>query len=168
VPTIVIDFALPGFPSLAGQTGTLTMSDINGNVVSSQPLVYQPGGHVELLYPGTVVNADGTIADVPGWNLNAAGLWVRDPSDEFLREGILLTYTVNPTATAFITYPPESANCANPDNPPGQTPPPGAPPAPPSNGLPPTGSDPYTPAIAAGILALGSTLVLVARRRRSV
>ena len=87
VPTIVIDFALPGFPSLAGVTGTLTMSDVNGNVVSTQPLVYQPGGHVELLYPGTTVNPDGSIADVPGWNLTNAGLWVRDPADEFLRDG---------------------------------------------------------------------------------
>jgi hypothetical protein len=123
VPTIVIDFASPGFPSLAGRTGTLTMSDVNGNVVSTQPLVYQPGGHVELLYPGTKVNPDGSIADVPGWILQSNGLWVRDPSDEFLREGILLTYTVNPTATAFVTYPPESSACANPTNPPSGLPP---------------------------------------------
>lgn len=139
VPTIVIDFQ-NALPSLAGVTGTLTMSDVNGNVVSSQPLVYQPGGHVELLYPGTRVNPDGSIADVPGWNLTNAGLWVRDPADEFLREGILLTYTVNPTATSFITYPPESSACANPENPPGVRTPPRTPPpaAPPSGLLPPT------------------------------
>ena len=47
VPTIVIDFASPGFPSLAGQTGTLTMSAVNGGaVLSTQPLVYQPGGQI--------------------------------------------------------------------------------------------------------------------------
>jgi hypothetical protein len=107
------------------------MSDINGNVVSTQPLVYQPNTTVELLYPGTTVNPDGSIADVPGWILQPNGLWVRDPSDEFLREGILLTYTVNPTATALVTYPPESSACANPENPPGV--PPSAPPR-----LPPT------------------------------
>ena len=161
VPTIVIDFALPGFPSLAGQTGTLTMSDINGNVVSAQPLVYTPGGHVELLYPGTTVNPDGTIDDVPGWILTDDGLWIRDPSDEFLREGILLTYTVNPTATAFITYPPESSACANPDGPfpPGPTPPRG--------GLPPAGNEPMIAAIAALVLAAGTTLFAVSRRRPS-
>ena len=87
VPTIRIVFQNT-FPQLAGQTGTLTMADINGNVVSTQSLVYQPGTTVDLLYPGTRVNADGSIADVPGWNLTSAGLWVRDPSDEFLREGI--------------------------------------------------------------------------------
>ena len=49
--------------------------------------------------------------------------------------GLVLTYTVNPTATATVTYPPESAACANPENPPGA--PPAAPPTPPG-GLPPT------------------------------
>ena len=72
VPTIVITFRNQ-FPDLAGQTGTLTMSDVNGNVVSTQPLVYQPGTTVNLLYPGTQVNPDGTIADLPGWNLTNAG-----------------------------------------------------------------------------------------------
>jgi hypothetical protein len=129
VPTIRIEFRNQ-FPELAGRTGTLTMAALDGTVLSTQPLVYAPGTTVDLLYPGTTVNADGTIADVPGWNLNAAGFWVRDPSDEFLRDGIVLTYTVNPTATATVTYPPESSACANPDGPF----PPTAPPA----GLPPT------------------------------
>ena len=117
VPTIVIAFGNT-FPELAGVTGILTMSDVNGNVVSTQPLVYEPGTVVTLLYPGTAVNPDGSIDDVPGWILQDNGLWVRDPSDEFLREGILLSYTLNPTAEAFITYPPESSACANPENPP--------------------------------------------------
>ena len=116
VPFIRINFQNQ-FPQLAGQTGTLTMRDINGNVVSTQPLVYEPGTTVDLLYPGTSVNPDGTIDDVPGWILTDDGFWIRDPSDEFLREGIALDYTVNPTATAFVTYPPESSACANPDGP---------------------------------------------------
>jgi hypothetical protein len=133
VPTIRITF-LNTFPELAGRTGTLTMSALNGGaVVSTQPLVYRPGTTVDILYPGTRVNPDGTIADVPGWNLNSSGLWVRDPSDAFLRDGIALSYTVNPTATALVTYPPESANCSNPENPP-----PGLTPPPPGPGLPST------------------------------
>ena len=135
VPTIEIVFQNL-FPELAGRTGTLTMSDVNGNVVSVQPLVYQPGQTVHILYPGTRVNPDGSIADVPGWNLNADGFWVRDPSDEFLRDGIQLTYTVNPTATAFVTYPPESSTCANPSGP--FPPAPVPPPTTPHGGLPPT------------------------------
>jgi DNA uptake protein ComE-like DNA-binding protein len=134
VPTIRIEFQNT-FPELAGQTGVLTMADVNGNVVSTQPLVYEPNTTVDLLYPGTSVNPDGSIDDVPGWILTDDGLWIRDPSDEFLREGINLTYTVNPTATAFITYPPESSECANPENP--NLPPP-------SNGIvtPPTSPSP--------------------------
>jgi hypothetical protein len=127
VPTIRIVFQNT-FPELAGRTGTLTMAALNGTVVSTQSLVYAPGTTVDLLYPGTRVNADGSIADVPGWNLNSAGFWVRDPSDEFLRDGIVLTYTVNPTATATVTYPPESAACANPDGPFPPGPPPANPP----------------------------------------
>jgi hypothetical protein len=107
---------------------------LGGLLLSSQPLVYAPGTTVDLLYPGTRVNADGTIADVPGWNLNAAGYWVPDPSDASLRDGIVLTYTLNPTATATVTYPPESSACANPDGPF----PPAPAPAPPVAALPPT------------------------------
>ena len=69
------------------------------------------------------MNPDGSIADVPGWILQSNGLWVLDPSDAFLRDGILLTYTLNPTATATVTYPPESSTCANPENPPTAPPP---------------------------------------------
>jgi LPXTG-motif cell wall-anchored protein len=177
VPTIRIVFQNQ-FPSLAGVTGTLTMRDINGNVVSTQPLVYQPGATVDILYPGTRVNADGSIADVPGWNL-VGGFWVRDPSDAFLREGINLTYTVNPTATAFVTYPPESANCANPDGPfpPGtpSTPAPGTPgnstiPGTPTTftSLPSTGISLNTALLAAALAAGGSVLLLISRRPRRV
>jgi hypothetical protein len=127
VPTIRITFG-NALPALAGRVGVLTMASLDGTVVSTQELVYAPGTTVDLLYPGTRVNADGTIADVPGWNLNAAGFWVRDQSDAFLRDGIVLTFTVNPTATTTVTYPPESSACANPDGPF----PPGAPTPPPT------------------------------------
>ena len=116
VPTIEIVFG-NSFPELAGRTGVLTMSDTNGNVVSTQDLVYQPGATVHILYPGTTVNPDGSIADVPGWILNSDGFWVRDDSDAFLRDGIHLHYELNPHADAFVTYPPESSTCANPSGP---------------------------------------------------
>jgi hypothetical protein len=106
------------FPQLAGHTGQLRMTDVNGNIVSTQPLVYQPGTTVDILYPGTQVNPDGSVADVPGWILNSDGFWVLDPSDEILREGIFLTFEVNPTAgPVLVTYPPESSECANPNGP---------------------------------------------------
>jgi len=140
VPTIRITFVTPAqFPSLVGQTGTLTMTSVTGGgVVSVQPLVYQPGATIDILYPGTRVNADGSIADVPGWTLNSSGFWVPDPNDQFLRNGIILTYVLNPTATATVTYPPESATCANPNGPfpPGVTPPPPGTPIAPIPGTP--------------------------------
>ena len=118
VPTIRIEYQNL-FPELAGVIGTLTMQSVaNPNFVSTQPLVYEPGTTVDILYPGTHINPDGSVADVPGWNLNADGFWVPDPTDAFLREGILLTYEVNPTAgPVLVTYPPESSACANPPGP---------------------------------------------------
>jgi hypothetical protein len=140
VPKIIIDFGT--LTELNGRVGTLTMADLNGNVLSVQPLTYQSGTTVELLYPGTAVNPDGSIADVPGWILQPDGFWVEDPSDAFLRDGIVLTYTVNPTATAVVSYPPASAGCNTPTRPPGSPPPrvPGQPTPPVTTvpGLPPT------------------------------
>jgi hypothetical protein len=117
VPTIRITFQNL-FPSLAGRTGTLTMRDVNGEVVNISLIPYQPGTTVDVLYPGTQVNPDGSVANVPGWNLNSDGFWVQDPSDAILRDGIFLTYEVNPTAgPVLVTYPPESSECANPSGP---------------------------------------------------
>ena len=116
VPTIRINFQNT-FPELAGETGTLTMCGCQWQRGIDSAARLPTGTTVDLLYPGTSVNADGSIDDVPGWILTDDGFWIRDPSDEFLRDGINLTYTVNPTATAFVTYPPESSACANPDGP---------------------------------------------------
>jgi hypothetical protein len=168
VPKIIITFG--NLVEFNGHVGTLTMRDLNGNVISVQPLTYQVGTTVELLYPGTAVNPDGSIADVPGWILQPDGFWVEDPSDTFLRDGIDLTYEVNPTATARVTYPPASAGCNTPTRPPAPpgpttTRPPGVPPVP---GLPPTGNEPWTAAVAALTLAAGALLAVVARRRRTM
>jgi hypothetical protein len=134
VPTIVINFG--NLTEFDGHVGTLTMAAVDGTVVSVQPLTYRANTSVDVLYPGTSVNPDGSIADVPGWILQPNGLWVLDPSDAFLRDGIVLTFTVNPTATALVSYPPESSACANPENPPGVVPP--GSPVPPGPGLPTT------------------------------
>jgi hypothetical protein len=130
VPKIRITFG--NLAQFDGQVGTLTMRDVNGNVISVQPLTYQAGTSVDLLYPGTAVNPDGSIDDVPGWILTDDGFWVEDPSDAYLRQGITLTYEVNPSVTTTVTYPPESSGCANPKGPfrPAPVQPPQAPPTP--------------------------------------
>jgi len=164
VPTIRIIFG-NAVPELAGQTGTLTMTAVNGGaVVGTQSLTYIPGATVDILYPGTRVNADGSIADVPGWTLQSNGFWVLDPSDEYLRDGIVLTYVLNPTATATVQYPPESSACADPNGPfpPGATPPT-------SGQLPSTGGEIGDIVLLAGLtMVLGTGAVLGARRRRAV
>jgi hypothetical protein len=132
VPKIRITFG--NVAALNGRVGTLVMTDVNGNVISTQSLTYQAGTSVDLLYPGTSVNPDGSIDDVPGWILTDDGFWIEDPSDQYLRQGITLTYTVNPTAVATVTYPPESSGCANPKGPFAPVPQPTAP----KGGLPPT------------------------------
>jgi len=162
VPTIRITFG-NALPDLAGQTGALTMTAVNGGaVVGEQALVYAPGTTVDILYPGTQVNADGSIADVPGWTLQSNGLWVLDPSDEYLRDGIVLTYVLNPTATATVQYPPESSACADPDGPfaPGVTPPA-------AGQLPRTGNEIGDWLITAIVLTLGGAAVVLFTRRKT-
>lgn len=167
VPTIRIVF-LNARPDLAGRTGTLTLADLAGNVQSTQPLVYQPGSTVDVLYPGTRVNADGSIADVPGWNLTAEGLWARDSTDAYLRDGIRVTYEVNPTATAVVTYPPESSACFVPTNPtqPG-TPISTVPSSPPPSHIAFTGSDTMVMVMAALALILVGLVLYRIRRARA-
>lgn len=132
VPVIVITFANT-FPELAGDVGTLTITALaDDSFVGEEEVVYQPGETVEILYPGAEVDDEGNIIDLPGWTLQDNGLWVIDESDAFLREGLLLEYSVGEeVASAEVTYPPESSLCANPpENPPTTTTTvPGTPPA---------------------------------------
>lgn len=120
VPVILITFANT-FPELAGDVGLLEIFALSDDsFVGDVEIIYEPNTTVEVIYPGAEVDAAGNIIDLPGWNLNANGLWVLDESDAFLREGLHLEYTVNPTATADVTYPPASSLCADPP-PPGPT-----------------------------------------------
>lgn len=180
VPVILITFANT-FPELAGDTGELTITALaDDSVIDVIDVVYAPGETIEILYPGAEVDDEGNIIDLPGWTLQDNGLWVIDESDAFLREGLLLTYNLGEeTATAEVTYPPESSLCANPpENPPVTTPttdtpntlddvvtplspPVGAPPG----SLPQTGSFSWPLTLAGvGCLASGS-LLLIARRK---
>lgn len=144
VPVIRIFFG--NLVELNGRVGTLTIADINGVFVSSQPLTYQANTTTDVLFPGATRDpVTGEATDWPGWRLNELGLWVEDDSDAILRQGVNLTYAVNPTASVFVTYPPASSACANPKNPPvtpptGSTPPgtPRTPGTPPGGPLPPT------------------------------
>jgi len=193
VPFINITFGTR--TDLNGRTGSLAFFDLNNILIETRPLTYQAGTTVQILYPGATVDAQGNPTDWPGW-MFTGGFWVPDPSDAAWRDGLRLVFTLNgETATANVTYPPETATCsANP--PPGPvpsgvttttttlpaggttttlpgavtTPPvPGAPtPAPGPSVLPTTGSDAGgVAAMAVLIAAAGSALLLITRRRRT-
>jgi LPXTG-motif cell wall-anchored protein len=68
-----------------------------------------------LLWPGAAVDANGNATDWPGWKLAEDGAtWVTDDSDAFVRDGLSIEFTVNPTATATVAYPEATAACASP------------------------------------------------------
>lgn len=94
-------------------TATLTFRDFFGDetVHENVPL----SGTV--IYPGASENPQ----DWPGWMLNDDGLWVEDPSDAHLRDGLLVIVDVNPTAMTRVEYPPATAACNSPENPPSST-----------------------------------------------
>ena len=56
----------------------------------------------------------GEATDWPGWMQNAFGFWIEDPSDALWRQGLTLVVSVNPTASASVSYPPASSACASP------------------------------------------------------
>ncbi|MEJ2401523.1 MAG: hypothetical protein P8Y52_09040, partial [Xanthomonadales bacterium] len=48
----------------------------------------------------------------PGWDF-VDGEWVEDPTDERVPT-ILVEFEVNPTTSAIVAYPPQTANCVPP------------------------------------------------------
>jgi hypothetical protein len=100
---------------LNGRVGTLTFIDLNGKVIDVRPITYEAGGTHTELYPGASVDpVTGEATDWPGWMQNAFGFWIEDPSDALWRQGLTLVVSVNPTASASVSYPPASSACASP------------------------------------------------------
>jgi hypothetical protein len=103
---------------------TLTIKDRNGNVLDTVVVDSFTGS---IIWPGATVDANGNATDWPGWKRADDGeSWIPDPSDSFVREGLVIEVSVNATATttvsatATVSYPPTTSPCANP---PGGTPP---------------------------------------------
>ena len=101
------------------------------------------------------MDANGEPIDWPGWVLNSSGFWVPDPTDAAWRDGLTLVAEINgETATASVTYPPETATCsANaPEQPvpttastvPGGSTPPPSTPSPSTPQVRPAGTDPHS------------------------
>lgn len=87
----------------------ITFLDPSGNVVATytnQPLTGQ------ILWPGAVVDINGNGLDWPGW-VYANGAWSQE-TDGF--EGLLpqatIVFSVNPTDTVIVGYPPANPFCS--------------------------------------------------------
>ncbi|QTN38518.1 tandem-95 repeat protein [Cryomorphaceae bacterium] len=96
------NFASPGLV-------TVTFVDAQGGTIASY--VDQPMQDT-LLWPGMVVDANGNPTDWPGW-VYTNGTWVQT-SDGFedTRPVATILFTVNPTDTLFVSYPPATPACA--------------------------------------------------------
>jgi LPXTG-motif cell wall-anchored protein len=91
---------------------TLVIKAKDGTVIDTREVSSLSG---QFIWPGAAVDSAGNAIDWPGWKLADDGVsWIPDPSDAFLREGLTIEVTVNPTATATVSYPPATSACANP------------------------------------------------------
>jgi LPXTG-motif cell wall-anchored protein len=91
---------------------TLVIRDRNGNAVRTQTVNSLSGS---IIWPGAAVDGSGNGTDWPGWKRADDGVsFTPDPSDAILREGLSIEVTINPTATATVSYPAATTPCANP------------------------------------------------------
>lgn len=104
----VLDYAVEAVGT-TDDTVTITWVNPGGEdlVQSGLPL----SGRV--YWPGTVI-MDGVVVDWPGWVQAADGSWTRHDSYDFTRPQVQVVLEVNPQASTVVSYPPESAACANP------------------------------------------------------
>jgi uncharacterized repeat protein (TIGR01451 family) len=108
-PYIQYDITPLGFTPSG--TAKLTFYDLDGNLVESVTVTQLSG---RVLFPGAEVDAEGNAVDWPGWKFEN-GLWVADPSDARLRDGLKVVVEVNPTAQGTVAYPPVDSPCADPE-----------------------------------------------------
>jgi LPXTG-motif cell wall-anchored protein len=93
---------------------TLVIRAANGTLIDTLQVSSLSGS---FIWPGASTDAAGNATDWPGWKRADDGVsWIPDPSDAFLREGLTIEVTVNPTvtATATVSYPPVTSPCAGP------------------------------------------------------
>lgn len=104
----VLDYAVE---AIGTSNGTVTITWVNPGgedlVQSGLPL----SGRV--FWPGTVI-MNGVVVDWPGWVQAPDGTWTRHDAYDFTRPEVQVVFEVNPQATTVVSYPPESAACANP------------------------------------------------------
>lgn len=101
-----------GFTPVDG-SATLVIRAANGTVIDTRQVTSLSG---QFIWPGASVDSAGNATDWPGWKRADDGVsWIPDPTDAVLREGLTIEVTVDSTtATATVSYPPDTSPCANP------------------------------------------------------
>jgi LPXTG-motif cell wall-anchored protein len=152
-----------GFTPVDG-SATLVIRAANGTLVDTVQVTSLSG---QILWPGAQVDSAGNATDWPGWRRADDGVsWIPDPSDAFLREGLVIEVTVNPTATATVSYPPATSVCANPPTDDEEERP--CQPGDPGCALPSTGGGPGNLVlVGAAALLVGLLMFTTSRRRRT-
>lgn len=110
-----IEVTLGGDADFNGRAATISFVDVHGTTVATHAITFNVGDTVRFIYPGATVDADGNPTDWPGWKYSN-GQWVPDSTDAYLRQGLTVVLTVNPTDTASVHYPGVSAGCNLPEN----------------------------------------------------
>lgn len=88
-------------------TATLVWGDPNGTHVTMSDLPLSG----TVLWPGTVLDASGTVTDWPGWTQLPDGSWQQGDQWSWVRPTVPLTFQVNPTASVTATYPGVGTGC---------------------------------------------------------
>ncbi|WP_433835229.1 HYR domain-containing protein [Flavobacterium anhuiense] len=87
---------------------TVKWIDGNNNVVATQTDLPLNG---DLLWPGAEVDSNGNGIDWPGWVLNN-GIWTEGADGfEATRNGVKIEFSLNPTVTVSVAYPPATPDC---------------------------------------------------------
>lgn len=145
MPYLKWNFVLPsGFPVTSDTPMTITWINPNGEnyVVTNQPL------KGSRLWPGASTTEP---MQWPGWSLGEDGVYVKtDGNYAWTANGVDVVFSVNPSSTETVHYPPATADCN---------------PKPATGSLSHTGADVARTVGAAGLLLLGGMFFLLIGRR---
>jgi len=87
---------------------TVRWIDSNNNVVATQTNLPLSGN---ILWPGAEIDSNKNGTDWPGWILNN-GIWAEGADGfEATRNGVKIEFSLNPTVTVSVAYPPATPDC---------------------------------------------------------
>ena len=101
----MLDYTATGQGSLASSL-TITFENPTGDdvVVSGQPMDGQ------ALWPGIVVDGDGTVVDWPGWRLED-GVWAEGDEFDWALGNLTVDFDAGPTASEIVSDPAATDTC---------------------------------------------------------